>query len=166
MLPRSIYDLDREKAEKTFCSFRQAYQPRKANGQVVDTEKLAFVGGRFSFLKKVAQAHNMSECVNEIIVREKGWLHSHIGLTANSDKNLSDEVSSDMSELSWRIALMTQGDLIQQKIQQKRRSLSWMLLREFVRIYKEHEATEGKKSDGFFIPSIPYASHCFFVCDF
>ena len=46
-------------------------------------------------------------------------------------------------------------------IQQKWSSCSWLLLREFVRRYNQHQeelAVEGKETDEFFLPAVTYVS--------
>jgi hypothetical protein len=100
------------------------------------------VGGRLSYLKKIAYARDMNAAARRLISHEKGWLLSQIGLIPDHDDDVMDE--------------------------QKWSSCSWLLLREFVKIRQQQEKEREEKiaagdqdvaSQELPLPSIPYVSH-------
>jgi hypothetical protein len=100
---------------------------------------VASVGGRLSYLKRVAHAKDMDAAARRLIAHEKGWLLSQIGLIPDHDDDVMDE--------------------------QKWSSCSWLLLREFVKIRQRDEKERDEKiAAGILtaentelpLPSIPY----------
>ena len=71
------------------------------------------VGARLTYLGKVAKAADMIKHAEHLLVVEKAWLLSQIGLIPDCDDDVMDE--------------------------QKWSSCSWLLLREFVKKRKEDE---------------------------
>ncbi|EJD08045.1 uncharacterized protein FOMMEDRAFT_73974 [Fomitiporia mediterranea MF3/22] len=139
MLTLSIFDLKRNEALQAVRRLRRAYLHSRGDSSksIEDTDTiksaLAFSGGRLSFLSKVAKADDMVQYAEHMVQKEKAWLLSQIGLITDCDDDVMDE--------------------------QKWSSCSWLLLREFVRLHKEHQeklAAEGKELDEFFLPSVTY----------
>ncbi|KAF7324326.1 hypothetical protein MVEN_02649300 [Mycena venus] len=108
----SIYDLDNKEA--MHATTRMALSMKKKNiSSSVIQEAIGMVGGRLSYLNKVARAKDMIEMANQLLSVEKAWLCSQIGLIPDLDDDVMDE--------------------------QKWSSCSWLLLQEFVRLRKEQE---------------------------
>ncbi|KAF7362225.1 hypothetical protein MVEN_00568700 [Mycena venus] len=134
----SIYDLDNKEA--MHATTRMALSMKKKNiSSSVIQEAIGMVGGRLSYLNKVARAKDMIEMANQLLSVEKAWLCSQIGLIPDLDDDVMDE--------------------------QKWSSCSWLLLQEFVRLRKEQERVRdeaiaaGKldKNDlDLPLPKIPY----------
>jgi len=76
-------------------------------------EAIKYVGGRLSFIIKVARARDMVSAARHLLEIEKGWLLSRIGLIEDCDDDVMDE--------------------------QKWSSCSWLLLEAFVKQYRESE---------------------------
>ncbi|KAH0588791.1 hypothetical protein H2248_004592 [Termitomyces sp. 'cryptogamus'] len=104
-------------------------------------EAVSLVGGRLSYLNKVAKAKNMKETAEGLKNVEKGWLLSQIGLIPDCDDDVMDE--------------------------QKWSSCSWLLLQEFVKMHQEQEAIrqaalvagESVSEDRLGLPAIPYVNY-------
>ncbi|KAF7351153.1 hypothetical protein MSAN_01678000 [Mycena sanguinolenta] len=134
----SIYDLDHKEA--MHAANRMAMSMKKKNiSQPIIEEAIGMVGGRLSYLNKVARSKDMLEMATQLLSVEKAWLCSQIGLIPDLDDDVMDE--------------------------QKWSSCSWLLLREFVRLRKEQErirdeeiaAGERDKTDTELpLPKIPY----------
>ncbi|KAJ6497700.1 hypothetical protein C8R45DRAFT_983901 [Mycena sanguinolenta] len=134
----SIYDLDYKEA--THAANRMAMSMKKKNiSQFIIEEVIGIVGGRLSYLNKVARSKDMLEMATQLLSVEKAWLCSQIGLIPDLDDDVMDE--------------------------QKWSSCSWLLLREFVKLHKEQErvrdeaiaAGERDKTDTELpLPKIPY----------
>ncbi|KAK7057550.1 hypothetical protein R3P38DRAFT_1179312 [Favolaschia claudopus] len=134
----SIYDLDGQEALHATTRVatdirRQKVSPSTIQG-VVD-----IIGGRLSYINKVARAKDMLEMANELLSMEKAWLGSQIGLIPDLDDDTMDE--------------------------QKWSSCSWLLLQEFVKLRKEQERVRdeaiaaGTLDEGNMdlpLPKIPY----------
>lgn len=56
-------------------------------------EVISIVGGRLSYLGKVAKAKDMKEHAEHLLAVEKAWLRSQIGLIEDCDDDVMDEVS-------------------------------------------------------------------------
>ena len=56
-------------------------------------EVISIVGGRLSYLGKVAKAKDMKEHAEHMLAVEKAWLRSQIGLIEDCDDDVMDEVS-------------------------------------------------------------------------
>jgi len=150
----SIYDLDRREAlqcakrmrrsalaNKRFCSLNNNttvdHKALTKKITIEDDDKLqealTFTGGRLSYINRVSRSDDIVGHASDLVAKEKGWLLSQIGLIDDCDDDVMDE--------------------------QKWSSCSWLLLKEFVKIYEEREKT-GDAVDGkhepFFLPSIPY----------
>lgn len=103
-------------------------------------EAVSVVGGRLSYLSKIARAQDVQDAANNILAVETAWLQSQIGLIPDCDDDVMDE--------------------------QKWSSCSWLLLREFVQQRREDErerrkaVKSGKLSpddlDELPLPKIPY----------
>ncbi|KAK7033861.1 hypothetical protein R3P38DRAFT_3264531 [Favolaschia claudopus] len=86
----SIYDLDGQEALHATTRVatdirRQKVSPSTIQG-VVD-----IIGGRLSYINKVARAKDMLEMANELLSMEKAWLGSQIGLIPDLDDDTMDE---------------------------------------------------------------------------
>ena len=77
-------------------------------------EVVRLVGGRLTYLGKVAKAPDMIKHAEHMLAVEKAWLLSQIGLIPDCDDDVMDE--------------------------QKWSSCSWLLLREFVKKHQENVA--------------------------
>ncbi|KIJ15513.1 hypothetical protein PAXINDRAFT_168994 [Paxillus involutus ATCC 200175] len=99
-----------------------------------DVEKaVSTVGGRVAYLGKVSRADDVVKGAKELLQWEKAWLLSQIGLIPDCDDDVMDE--------------------------QKWSSCSWLLLKEFVKLYQEREKeckAAGEPWDPTELPSIPY----------
>ncbi|KAH9919416.1 uncharacterized protein B0H18DRAFT_957550 [Fomitopsis serialis] len=103
-------------------------------------DAVSIVGGRLSYLAQLSKTANMREHAQQMLVVEKAWLLSLIGLIPDCDDDVMDE--------------------------QKWSSCSWLLLREFVKQRREDECTRaaalaaGELSseglDELPLPKIPY----------
>ncbi|KAJ7039044.1 hypothetical protein C8F04DRAFT_1086923 [Mycena alexandri] len=134
----SIYDLDNKEAMHAATRMHMRMKKKNISPSIVQ-EAINLVGGRLSYLNKVARSKDMVEMANQILVIEKAWLSSQIGLIPDCDDDVMDE--------------------------QKWSSCSWLLLREFVRIRKEQERVRDEaiaagildKDDvDLPLPAIPY----------
>lgn len=131
----SIYDLDTREAHQAISSIRK--NTRRFSQDDVK-EAVSIVGGRLSFLNKVAKSKDMVHTAKYLLSLEKGWLLSQIGLIPDCDDDVMDE--------------------------QKWSSCTWLLLQEFVKLRQEQEkALEAARAAGEIIndenlplPSIPY----------
>jgi len=150
----SIYDLDQREALQ--CAKRMRFSALKNkqhcslnNNSTVDHKALAekitiedddklqqalsFTGGRLSYINRVSRADNIVDHAADLVAKEKGWLLSQIGLIDDCDDDVMDE--------------------------QKWSSCSWLLLKEFVKLYKEREESgeaAGGEHEPFYLPSISY----------
>ncbi|KAF6760221.1 hypothetical protein DFP72DRAFT_883554 [Ephemerocybe angulata] len=108
----SVTDLTQEDARKALTRIR-----RDANkGSVSDSDVLETVdviGGRLSYLNRVAKSKEMVEMAKHMMTVEKGWILSRIGLIPDCDDDVMDE--------------------------QKWSSCSWLLLQEFVKLRRAQE---------------------------
>ncbi|KAJ7928435.1 hypothetical protein B0H13DRAFT_982567 [Mycena leptocephala] len=134
----SIYDLDYREAMHATMGMHMSMQKKTIPTSVL-REAIGMVGGRLSYLNKVARAKDMVEMAKELLVVEMAWLRSQIGLIPDLD----DDVMN----------------------QQKWSSCSWLLLQEFVRLRKEQERVRDaeiasgqrdKDDIDLPLPTIPY----------
>ncbi|KAJ7496937.1 hypothetical protein FB451DRAFT_208088 [Mycena latifolia] len=132
----SIYDLGNKEALHAATRMHMSMK-RKNIPQSTVEEAVSIVGGRLSYLNKVAKSKDMVEMAKHLLAVEKAWLRSQIGLIPDCDDDVMDE--------------------------QKWSSCSWLLLREFVRLRKEQErvrdeaiATGQLEEMDLPLPSIPY----------
>lgn len=86
---------------------------RKMDDPDVFREAISIVGGRLAYLTRVSKSRDMLELARHLLRVEKAWLLSQIGLIADCDDDVMDE--------------------------QKWSACSWLLLREFVKQYREDE---------------------------
>ncbi|GLB37737.1 hypothetical protein LshimejAT787_0407880 [Lyophyllum shimeji] len=133
----SIYDLDTKEALHAANRMRVNSKRPLASPEEVK-EAVSLVGGRLSFLNRVAKAKDMVGMANHLKSVEKAWLLSQIGLIPDCDDDVMDE--------------------------QKWSSCSWLLLQEFVKIRAEQEAAreaaiaagEAVDDEPLPLPVIPY----------
>ncbi|KAK7045536.1 hypothetical protein VNI00_007368 [Paramarasmius palmivorus] len=94
-------------------------------------EAVSIVGGRLSYLNKIARSKNVKEMADRLLRQEKAWLLGQIGLIVDCDDDVMDE--------------------------QKWSSCSWLLLQEFVKLRQEQEK-ECPEADhsALPLPVIPY----------
>ncbi|KAL0955764.1 hypothetical protein HGRIS_001979 [Hohenbuehelia grisea] len=134
----SIYDLDHGEAHTALRRMRL-----NAKGKLESPEEIKsaieLVGGRLSYLNRISKTHReMTDMAKNLLLIEKAWLQSQIGLIPDCDDDVMDE--------------------------QKWSSCSWLLLREFVKARKEQEEQKIAESGGaedidlsdLPLPSIPY----------
>ena len=108
----SVYDLPNKDAFSAAKRMRMHARRAKASDDAF-REVVGLVGGRLTYLGKVTKATDMVKHAREMLVVEKAWLLSQIGLIPDCDDDVMDE--------------------------QKWSSCSWLLLREFVKRRKEDE---------------------------
>jgi len=135
----SIYDLNTREALQASLRIR-LHSRRTLESLDKVKEVIALVGGRFSYLSRVSKAKDMMDMAKHLLRVEKGWLLGQIGLIQDCDDDVMDE--------------------------QKWSSCSWLLLREFVKLWREQEKETGERiSNGELdptaiedmpLPSIPY----------
>ncbi|KAF9228419.1 hypothetical protein BS17DRAFT_692670 [Gyrodon lividus] len=131
----SIRDLSYTQARHALTLMRisrKKHQPDKDNVE----KAVSIVGGRVAYLSKISRADDVLKGANELLRWEKAWLLSQIGLIPDCDDDVMDE--------------------------QKWSSCSWLLLKEFVKLYQEREKERkaaGEPWDPTYLPSIPYFVH-------
>ncbi|KAJ7106059.1 hypothetical protein C8R43DRAFT_1046057 [Mycena crocata] len=134
----SIYDLDRNEAIHAATRMHMSMKKKNISSSTVE-EAVSIVGGRLSYLNKVARSKDMVEMAKHLLSVEKAWLRSQIGLIPDGDDDQLDSFKVD--------------------------SCSWLLLREFVKLRKEQERVRdeaiAKGEIGPFdmelpLPTIPY----------
>ncbi|TDL23030.1 hypothetical protein BD410DRAFT_769446 [Rickenella mellea] len=108
----SIYDLNANESLQAARRMR-ASTGRPMEGVNVFQKALSYVGGRLSYINKVSRARDMVDMAQHLLVNEKGWLLSQIGLIPDLDDDVMDE--------------------------QKWSSCSWLLMQEFVKLWREQE---------------------------
>ncbi|KAF7297999.1 hypothetical protein HMN09_01020800 [Mycena chlorophos] len=112
----SIYDLN--DTEALYAATRMYMSVKKANiPQSVVQEAVGIVGGRLSYLNKVARSSNMVEMAQHLLTVEKGMVAESNRCALFGFAYCDDDV---MDEQKWS-------------------SCSWLLLREFVKLRKEQE---------------------------
>ncbi|KAF9031203.1 hypothetical protein BDZ89DRAFT_1091397 [Hymenopellis radicata] len=107
----SIYDLDAKEARHACTRMRMNLNHKTAPDDIQSIVQL--VGGRLSYLNKVARNKDALEMAKHLLDVEKAWLLSQIGLIVDCDDDVMDE--------------------------QKWSSCSWLLLAEFVKMRQEQE---------------------------
>lgn len=129
----SVTDLATPDAIKAITRIR-----RDARRGPVSEEEVAsaanMVGGRLSYLNRVAKAKDMGKMAAHMLAVEKGWILSRIGLIPDCDDDVMDE--------------------------QKWSSCSWLLLQEFAKLRREQEreqaeAIERGELDADNLPDLP-----------
>ncbi|KAI3619795.1 hypothetical protein WG66_002655 [Moniliophthora roreri] len=116
------------------------------------TGAVSIVGGRLSYLNKIAGSRNVKEMADHLLKVEKAWLLSQIGFIVDCDSNDNaiDEVELALflSKLLYSRTFITQ---------QKWSSCSWLLLQEFVKLRQEQERENpGINPLELPLPFIPY----------
>ncbi|KAF9012511.1 hypothetical protein BDQ17DRAFT_1344041 [Cyathus striatus] len=135
----SVYDLNSKEALQAANRMRQSStRPAVPPGTLEEAVKV--VGGRLSYLNKVAKAPDPKITADGLLSVEKAWLLSQIGLIPDCDDDVMDE--------------------------QKWSSCSWLLLQEFVKIRREQEKERQASIEASLIdagsaeelplPTIPY----------
>lgn len=56
------------------------------------SQAISLLGGRLSYLNRVARARDMVELARHMLAVEKGWLLGRIGLIQDCDDDVMDEV--------------------------------------------------------------------------
>ena len=102
----SVYDLSRKDSLTAVMRMRMNAQRPRASPETFE-EVVGLVGGRLTYMGKVAKAADMIKHAKHLLNVEKAWLLSQIGLIPDCDDDVMDE--------------------------QKWSSCSWLLLREFVK---------------------------------
>lgn len=108
----SVRDLCYDDSVKAIAHMRQSARQDSADIETL-RRAISYVGGRLSYLSRIARAQNMSDYAANMLAIETGWLQSQIGLIPDCDDDVMDE--------------------------QKWSSCSWLLLREFVKQRREDE---------------------------
>jgi len=108
----SVKDFSAREAMQATVQLRRSAK-RPLDTENVFKEAISTVGGRLSYLTKVAKSDNMAEHAQHMLSVEKAWLTSQIGLIPDHDDDVMDE--------------------------QKWASCSWLLLREFVKMRRADE---------------------------
>ncbi|KAF7321531.1 hypothetical protein MKEN_00674000 [Mycena kentingensis (nom. inval.)] len=115
----SISDLDNKEAFHAATRMYTSMKKAKHVPQGIIQDAIEIVGGRLSYLNKVARSRDLVAMAKHLLEVEKAWLRSQIGLIPDCDDDVMDE--------------------------QKWSSCSWLLLQEFVKIRKEQEAERDAK---------------------
>ena len=87
----TIYDLNTAEA-RSACSRMRYYTKLPAPPHETLNEAIAIVGGRLSYLNRIARARDIVEMARHMLLVEKGWLLSQIGLIEDCDDDVMDEV--------------------------------------------------------------------------
>ncbi|KIK67504.1 hypothetical protein GYMLUDRAFT_37647 [Collybiopsis luxurians FD-317 M1] len=136
----TISDLNTNEALHACTRMRLNVKQKIEHGDQIK-EAVSIVGGRLSYLNKVATSNDVLEMANSMLEIEKAWLLSQIGLIRDCDDDVMDE--------------------------QKWSSCSWLLLQAFVKMRQDQEKERdeaiqagkfGIDQDlsGLPMPSIPY----------
>ncbi|KAL4079277.1 hypothetical protein J3A83DRAFT_4356189 [Scleroderma citrinum] len=128
----SIGDLTSDKACHALTRMRMARHKLQPDWGTVE-QVVSLVGGRISYLSKISKAGDMLKSAREILKWEKAWLLSQIGLIPDCDDDVMDE--------------------------QKWSSCSWLLLREFVKLYRQRQidcGAAGQSWDPTEMPAISF----------
>jgi len=135
----SVYDLNNHEALQASLQMR-LHSGKKLESPDKVKEAISMIGGRLLFLSMISKAHDMMDMTEHLLRVEKGWLLSQVGLIEDCDDDVMDE--------------------------QKWSSCTWLLLREFVKMWREQQKNvEEKISNGELetsalenlpLPSIPY----------
>ncbi|KAF9243146.1 hypothetical protein BU15DRAFT_86548 [Melanogaster broomeanus] len=128
----SIRDLAYTQARRALTHMYLSRQKHQAHEDVIE-QTVSILGGRVAYLSKISRADDMLKSAKELLQWEKAWLLSQIGLIPDCDDDVMDE--------------------------QKWSSCSWLLLKEFVKLYQERESeckVAGQSWDHTDMPSIPY----------
>ena len=119
----SISDLDPRASAHALRNMRKTSQWTVNDTQGAVEEAASIVGGRLAYINKVSHGRNMVDNAKQMLVEEKAWLLSQIGLIRDCDDDVMDE--------------------------QKWSSCSWLLLREFVKIRTEQEKEWNERNAAF-----------------
>lgn len=133
----SLYDLNMNEAVHAFKRLRYK-AGRNAEDIDIIHQVLDYTGGRLAYINKAARSEHPLKAAEHILETEKAWLLSQIGLIPDCDDDVMDE--------------------------QKWSSCSWLLMREFAKLYVEQLEEHRKAVDAGEIsidteiplPSIPY----------
>ncbi|KAF8070744.1 hypothetical protein FPV67DRAFT_1414129 [Lyophyllum atratum] len=133
----SICDLDTKGSLHAATRMRMSSRREAATPDEI-REAVTLIGGRLSYLNRVAKSKDMVAMANHLKSVEQAWLLSQIGLIPDCDDDVMDE--------------------------QKWSSCSWLLLQEFVKIRAEQAAAreaamaagELVEEDILELPVIPY----------
>ncbi|KAI0741154.1 hypothetical protein C8Q76DRAFT_212225 [Earliella scabrosa] len=109
----SVYDLPPKDARTAALRMRKTARRSMETPEVLK-EVVRLVGGRLTYLGKVAKAPDMIKHAEHMLAVEKAWLLCQIGLIPDCDDDVMDE--------------------------QKWSSCSWLLLREFVKKHQQNVA--------------------------
>ncbi|KAJ9123101.1 hypothetical protein QFC22_001291 [Naganishia vaughanmartiniae] len=134
----SVLDLNEEDARKSLRFLRSSYGPnhgvitRQDRDQIPEVLKL--IGGRTSYLSRVARAEDMLEEAKNMVEVEKNWMLSKVGMTG---QETDDDVMDD----------------------QKWSSCTWLLMKEFVKIREEAKEEAEKTGQPFDETETPKMSY-------
>jgi hypothetical protein len=87
----TIYDLSWEEAQHA-CMRMRYHKSLPIPSQETLTQAISILGGRLAYLNRVSRAHDIVEMARRMLVVEKGWLLSRIGLIEDCDDDVMDEV--------------------------------------------------------------------------
>ncbi|KAI0036151.1 hypothetical protein K488DRAFT_76181 [Vararia minispora EC-137] len=122
----TIYDLAPDEAASACRDIRRFTRLPTPPMSVIE-KATSIVGGRLSYLNRVARSRDMVEIARHMLSVEKGWLLSQIGLIDDCDDDVMDE--------------------------QKWSSCSWLLLKEFVKVREEQERETAAQIEAGELPS-------------
>jgi hypothetical protein len=69
------------------------------------TQAISILGGRLAYLNRISKAGDMVEMARHMLIVEKGWLLSRIGLIRDCDDDVMDEVRPTIIDDMHRHAL-------------------------------------------------------------
>jgi len=107
-----VSDLTGKESLSALRHLRNQYQGKAEDDETL-SEALRVSGGRLAYLNHLAHAKDLLKASNKLLETEKGWLLSNMGLIPDCDDDVMDE--------------------------QKVCASTWLLLREFVKQYREKE---------------------------
>ena len=88
----TIYDLGADETTSACERIRRQFTSLPNPAQSEMEEATAIVGGRLSYLNRIARARDMVSMAKHMLAVEKGWLLSQIGLIEDCDDDVMDEV--------------------------------------------------------------------------
>jgi hypothetical protein len=95
----SLSDLDGAGSISALKNMRRNMPWKDQDTREAYQETASIVGGRLSFLSKVSRSKDMVDTAQQLLVDEKAWLRSQIGLIRDCDDDVMDE--QKWSSCAW-----------------------------------------------------------------
>jgi serine phosphatase RsbU (regulator of sigma subunit) len=93
----SVYDLDANEARRAANRIRSDVKGTRDSDDKFK-EALSIIGGRLSYINKVARARDMVESAKHMLQVEQAWLRAQIGLIPDHDDDVCSVFCASNSE--------------------------------------------------------------------